>query len=142
MKLISPILVNGTTVVDNTGTLLTPINANIIASGTISPARLGSGTADSTTVLFGDNTWKSINALNTVQYIFIDCSTSNQSYQLPDPTLTTNLYNIKRIDNNKHRSLTITSAGTNITIDGKSSLTMGVYQSIMVKSYNGQWYII
>ncbi len=33
-------------------------NADAIATGTVPSARLGSGTANSTTILFGDNTWK------------------------------------------------------------------------------------
>lgn len=40
-----------------TGTLLTALNATNLSSGTVPAARMGSGTANSTTYLRGDNTW-------------------------------------------------------------------------------------
>lgn len=42
------------------GVNLTNLNATNLASGTVATARLGSGTANSTTVLYGDQTYKSI----------------------------------------------------------------------------------
>ena len=43
-----------------TGTGLTDLNATELKSGTVSPARLGSGTASGSTVLYGNNTWGTI----------------------------------------------------------------------------------
>jgi hypothetical protein len=42
------------------GGSLTNLNANNISSGTVSTARLGTGTANANTYLAGDNTWKEI----------------------------------------------------------------------------------
>lgn len=45
------------------GSGLTSLNASNLSSGTVGTARLGSGTADVTKVLVGDQTWKTIEEL-------------------------------------------------------------------------------
>jgi len=42
----------------SSGVNFTALNATNLGSGTVPTARLGSGTASSSTVLYGDNTWK------------------------------------------------------------------------------------
>jgi hypothetical protein len=56
----STLQVNGTTTstaFSGDGSALTSLNASNLASGTVPTARLGSGTANSTTYLRGDSTW-------------------------------------------------------------------------------------
>jgi hypothetical protein len=43
---------------DGSGASLTALNASELGSGTVPTARLGSGTASSSTVLYGDQTYK------------------------------------------------------------------------------------
>lgn len=74
---------------------------------------------------------------------YIDCSSSDQAVQLPNPDTTDEIYIVKRITGFNGKKMVITSLGTNKTIDGQSSITdSNGYSSYTFKAYNGQWYII
>jgi phage FluMu protein gp41 len=58
-----------TTVIDNlSGANLTTLNASNLSSGTVATARLGSGTASSSTYLRGDSAWASISSGAVTSY--------------------------------------------------------------------------
>ena len=79
---------------DGSGASLTALNASELGSGTVPTARLGSGTASSSTVLYGDQTYKAepgggkilqvVNETNTTQ----TSTTSNTGVQRPNPSPT------------------------------------------------------
>jgi len=56
-----------------------PLNASNLASGTVPTARLGSGTASSSTFLRGDNSWASAGGANTPAFEAYKASTANVS---------------------------------------------------------------
>lgn len=60
------------------GANLTTLNAGNLASGTVPTARLGSGTANSTTYLRGDNTWQTISSGLTIGTTTITSGTSGR----------------------------------------------------------------
>jgi hypothetical protein len=53
---------------DGSGASLTSLNASELGSGTVPTARLGTGTASSSTVLYGDNTWAAAGGNNTPNF--------------------------------------------------------------------------
>jgi hypothetical protein len=72
---------------DGSGASLTALNASELGSGTVPTARLGSGTASSSTVLYGDQTYKAEpgggKVLQVVNYSLTDSSgisTTSTSY--------------------------------------------------------------
>ena len=80
---------------DGSGASLTALNASELGSGTVPTARLGSGTASSSTVLYGDQTYKAEpGGANTPAFE----AYLNSDQTLSDSTLTTVACNIEKFD--------------------------------------------
>ena len=66
-------------------------NATNLTSGTVNPARLGSGTANSTTVLYGNGVWATPTGSSVPANTILSTGTgSNQSFVLSTSTATSN----------------------------------------------------
>jgi hypothetical protein len=64
---------------DGSGASLTSLNASELGSGTVPTARLGTGTASSSTFLAGDNTWGAAGGGKILQVIARSTSTSSNN---------------------------------------------------------------
>ena len=66
-------------------------NATNLSSGTVNPARLGSGTANSTTVLYGNGVWAAVGGSSVSANTILSTGTgANQSFVLSTSTATSN----------------------------------------------------
>ena len=70
----------------SSGVNLTALNATNLGSGTVPTARLGTGTASSSTVLYGDNTWAAAGGDNTPAF---EAYSSVDQTSIADATWTT-----------------------------------------------------
>lgn len=68
--------VSGSTL-SGAGSGITSLNASNLSSGTVAPARLGSGTTDATTTLYGDGTWKTAPVSNPGTVTTVSVTTAN-----------------------------------------------------------------
>jgi len=109
------------------GSSLTALNASALSSGTVATARLGSGTANSSTFLRGDNTWASV-ASSTNQF-WVAASPPNEKY--------TNLFGDIMEISGAYRVLTVgTNVGNNVQIsDGISSFPNGMWIDAGAQEY-------
>lgn len=81
------------------GANLTNLNGSNISSGTISPARLGSGTANSGSVLRGDNTWVATTDIGAT--VVSDDTTTNNNFYPVFTNITSGNLNITRVATTK-----------------------------------------
>lgn len=87
---------NGNFSTGTNGSTLTSLNASNLATGTVGTARLGSGTANSSTFLRGDGTWAAPSGSGTVtDFIFTNGGgfTGSVSTSTTTPTLSLTLQN-------------------------------------------------
>lgn len=101
------------------GVNLTNLNATNLGSGTVPTARLGSGTANSTTVLYGDQSYKSISSSLTIGSTTI-ASGSGSNKVLYDNSGTLAESGSPTLD-----SLTISGGGLIVSVAGNSLTIKG-----------------
>lgn len=115
--------VTGTSTLANipaiSGVNLTNLNATNLASGTVATARLGSGTANSTTVLYGDQTYKTVSPGLTIGSTTI-ASGSGSNKLLYDNSGTLAESGSPTLD-----SLTISGGGLIVSVAGNSLTIKG-----------------
>jgi len=68
------------------GVNLTALNATNLGSGTVPTARLGTGTASSSTILYGDNTWAAAAGGKILQVVFSSTTDGSTATTSEDPT--------------------------------------------------------
>ncbi len=85
------------TTFSGSGASLTSLNASNLGSGTVPTARLGSGTANSTTYLRGDQTWATISGGATLS----NDTTTNATYYPTFSSATSGTYSTAYVSNTK-----------------------------------------
>ena len=103
------------------GSGLTALNASNLASGTVPSARLGSGTASSSTFLAGDSTFK------TVTGTTINTNANNRVITGSDTANTLNGESTLTYDGDGLLSMTSSSGAAEITLVAPSSSDSGIY---------------
>ncbi len=110
------------------GAGLTSLNASNITSGTVPTARLGSGTADATKYLAGDQTWKTLPAAGTGTVTSVGISSSD--FAISSSPVTTSGTIVANLNTSG------VSSGTydRVTVNTKGIVTAGVNKSVSMQT--------